>query len=128
MVFSIQEFAGIAASSPLDTSAGTSNTGTAPNSGNLTPSAPHDLVVGFLAGHGNAEAMSITTTGYTAQPMQTTTGTVVTVRTGYQALSSASPIGVAGSFPTAMYWAAGVAAFKTAQDALPAGAARVRAV
>ena len=114
MVFQVQEFAGVAATSPLDTSVGASNTSTTPDSGSLTPTGTHDLVVGFLAGHGNSEAMNITTPGYTLQPQQTTTGTLVTVRTGYQVLSSTSPIGVAGTFTTAMYWAAGVVAFKAA--------------
>jgi hypothetical protein len=128
MVFQVQEFAGIAPTTPLDTSVGTSNTSTTPDSGALTPAAPHDLVVGFLAGHGNAQTLSITTPGYTVAPMLTTTGTIVTVRTGYQALSSAAAIGIAGSFSTAMYWAAGVAAFRTAADA-PAGiTARASAV
>jgi hypothetical protein len=108
----VLEFSGIAASNPLDTSAGTSNTGTAPDSGKLTPAASTELVVGFIAGHGNAQALSVTTPGYTVQAQATTTGTAVTVRTAYQVLSSASPIGIAGSFATSMYWAAGVAAFK----------------
>jgi hypothetical protein len=114
MVFQVQEFSGIDPVNPLDTSVGTSNTGTAPNSGTLTPSAPNDLVVGFLAGHASTQTMSITTPGYTVQPMQTTTGTAVTVRTGYQVLTSGSPIGIAGSFTTAMYWAAGAVAFRAA--------------
>jgi hypothetical protein len=130
IVFQVQEFAGVAATNPLDTSVGASNTSTTPSSGSLTPTAPNDLVVGFLAGHGNSQAMSITTPGYTAQPQQTTTGTVVTVRTGYQVLASTSPVGIAGSFSTAMYWAAGVAAFKAAGQPLggsvPAGRVTVR--
>ena len=112
IVFQVLEFSGIAASSPLDTSIGTSNTGTVANSGNLTPAASTDLVVGFLAGHGNQQTMGITTPGFTAQPQATTTGTFVTVRSAYEVLSSTSPIGIAGSFSSSMYWAAGVAAFK----------------
>jgi hypothetical protein len=114
VVFQVQEFAGIAAANPLDTSVGASNTSVTPTSGSLTPTGSHDLVVGFLAGHGNSEAMTITTPGYTVQTQQMTTGTIVTVRTGYQVLTSASAVGISGSFPTAMYWAAGVAAFKPA--------------
>jgi hypothetical protein len=114
VVFQVQEFAGIATTNALDTSVGASNTSTTPQSGSLTPTRPGDLIVGFLAGHGNAQAMTITTPGYTTQPQQTSTGTVVTVRTGYQVLSSTNPIGVSGSFTTAMYWAGGVAAFKPA--------------
>jgi fibronectin type 3 domain-containing protein len=114
VVLQVLEFAGIATSSPLDTSIGASNTSASPSSGSLTPTASNDLVVGFLAGHGNTEAMTVTTPGYTAQSQQTTTGTIVTVRTGFQVLSPTSPIGISGSFSTAMYWAAGVAAFKAA--------------
>jgi hypothetical protein len=58
--------------------------------------------------------MSITTPNYVTQPMSTTTGSVVTVRTGYQVLTSANPIGFAGNVTTAMYWTAGVVAFRAA--------------
>ena len=60
--------------------------------------------------------MSVTTAGLTVSPQQTTTGSAVTVRTAYQALSSTSPVGISGTYPTAMYWAAGVAAFRTLID------------
>ncbi len=58
--------------------------------------------------------MTVTTTGYTVQPQQITTGTVVTLRTGYQVLSSTSSVDISGSVSAPMYWAAGVAAFKAA--------------
>ena len=58
--------------------------------------------------------MTVTTPGYTVQPQQITTGTVATLRTGYQVLSSPSSVDISGSFSTPMYWAAGVAAFKAA--------------
>jgi len=112
MAFEVLEFSGLATSNPFDTSSGTSNTGTTANSGTLTPSSPTDLVVGFIAGHGNAQALTITTPGYTAQTQATTTGTAVTVRTAYQLPASTNPIGIAGTFSTSMYWAAGIAAFK----------------
>jgi hypothetical protein len=54
----------------------------------------------------------VTTGGYTSQAQATTTGTAVTVRTAYQVVNSANPIGIAGSFSTSMYWTAGIAAFK----------------
>ena len=114
VVIQVQEFAGIAATSALDTSVGASNTSVTPSSGLLSPTGSHDLVVGLLAGHGNSQAMTVTTPGYTVQPQQITTGTVVTLRTGYQVLSSASSADISGSFSTPMYWAAGVAAFKAA--------------
>ena len=93
---------------------GASNTSATPSSGTLTPAGSNDLVVGLLGGHGNTQAMTIATAGYTAQTQLTTTGTVVTVRTGYQVLSSAGPVGIAGSLASAMYWSAGVVAFRAA--------------
>jgi fibronectin type 3 domain-containing protein len=114
IVLTVQEFSGVATASSLDTSSGTSNTSTAPSSGTIVPGSANELIVGFLSGHGNSEALTLTTPGYTALPQATTsiTGSVVTVRTGYQVVSSNSAIGIAGSFPTAMYWAAGVAGFR----------------
>ena len=101
VVIQVQEFAGIAATSALDTSVGASNTSVTPSSGVLTPTGSHDLVVGLLAGHGNSQAMTVTTPGYTVQPQQITTGTVATLRTGYQVLSSPSSVDISGSFSTA---------------------------
>jgi hypothetical protein len=49
-----------------------------------------------------------------AQPQQTTTGTITTVVAGYQILGSPVSTAFAGSFPTAMYWAAGVTLFRPA--------------
>jgi hypothetical protein len=111
MAFEALEFSGIAAANPVDVSTGTSNVGTTPDSGTVTPGSS-ELVVGFLAGHGNAQALTVTTGGYTSQAQATTTGTAVTVRTAYQVVNSANPIGIAGSFSTSMYWTAGIAAFK----------------
>jgi hypothetical protein len=111
MAFEALEFSGIAAANPVDVSTGTSNIGTTPDSGTVTPGSS-ELVVGFLAGHGNAQALTVTTAGYTSQAQATTTGTAVTVRTAYQVVNSANPIGIAGSFSTSMYWTAGIAAFK----------------
>ena len=55
----------------------------------------------------------MTSPGYTAQSQQTTTGiNIATVVTGYQVLGTAGAQSFAGSFGTAMYWAAGVAVFK----------------
>jgi hypothetical protein len=116
MVFQVQEFSGVVTTNPLDTSVGASNTGTTAASGNLTPAAPHDLLVGFVAGHGNTQQMTVTTGGLTVAPQQTTTGTAVTIRTGYEALSSTSAAGITATFSTAMYWAAGAAAFRAVVD------------
>ncbi len=110
--FEVQEFAGVASTSPLDVSTGTSNTSTTPNSGTATSTAPNELAVGFIAGHNNAQAISVTSAGYTVQAQQTTTGTIASVVTGYKVLGAAGAQSFAGSFGTAMYWAAGVAVFK----------------
>ncbi len=115
MVASVQEFSGVAATNPLTATNGSSNTGTAPDSGSVTPAAAGDLVVGFLAGHGNAEALTVTTAGYTPLAQQTTrAASIVTIEAAYQVVPSTGGIGIAGSFPTAMYWAAGVASFRAA--------------
>ena len=111
--FEVQEFAGMAATGPLAVATGTSNTGTAPNSGSATATAANELAVGFIAGHGNAQAISLTSAGYTSQAQQTTTGSIATVKTGYQVLSAPGAQSFAGSFGTAMYWASGIAIFKS---------------
>ncbi|HEV7205806.1 MAG TPA: DNRLRE domain-containing protein [Jatrophihabitans sp.] len=114
--FQVLEYSGVVAATPLDAAVGASNTGSSAPSGSLTPPAPHDLVVGFVSGHGSTQTMTISTPGFTVQPQVVTTGTVVTVRTCYQTLSSADPIGITGTFGSAMYWAAGVVAFRTLTD------------
>jgi hypothetical protein len=110
----VQEFAGVATSSPLDTSAGTSSTSAAASSGPITPAAGNELLVGFAAGHGNAQAMTVTAAGFTLQPQQTTGASVASVVAGSEALSSPSGQAFTATFPTAMYWAAGIAAFRAA--------------
>ena len=110
----VQEFSGVATTSPLDVSTGTSNTSTAASSGSVTPTASTDLVVGFVGGHSNAEAISVGA-GYTAQAQQTSTAagsTPASVVTGYKVLTTASAQAFTGSFTTAMYWAAGIVSFK----------------
>jgi hypothetical protein len=114
IAFEVQEFSGMAKTSTLDVSAGTSNTGTSAASGTATASAANELVVGFIAGHNNAEAITVTAPGYTNQAQQTTTGTIATIVTGFRVLGAPGAQSFAGTFGTAMYWAAGVAAFKPA--------------
>ncbi len=109
--FEVQEFAGMA-TTPLDVATGTSNTSTTPASGSVTSTVANELAVGFIAGHGNSEAISVTSPGYTSQAQQTTTGSIATVRTAYQVLGTPGTQSFAGSFGTAMYWAAGIAIFK----------------
>ncbi|MGH9080967.1 MAG: hypothetical protein ACRDYE_13015, partial [Acidimicrobiales bacterium] len=112
VAFGVQEFSGVATTSPLDVSAGTANTSTAPSSGPATTSVANELVVGFIAGHNNAQTISPNSPGYTDQAQQTTTGTVASIVTGYQVVGTPGPQSFAGTFGTAMYWAAGVAVFK----------------
>jgi hypothetical protein len=110
----VQEFAGVATTSPLDVSAGTSNTSTSASSGTVTPAAANELMVGFVAGHGNAEAMTVNAAGFTTQPQQTTGASVASVVTGAKVLSAPSAQSFSATFPTAMYWASVIAAFKAA--------------
>ena len=110
----VLEFSGVATTAPLDISTGASNTGNTPSSGSVNPTAMNDLVVGFIAGHGNGEAITFTAPGYTTQPQQTTGASVASVITGYQVLAAASAQTFTGNFATSMYWAAGIAAFKAA--------------
>lgn len=115
MAIEIQEFSGIATTGSLDVATGTSNTSTTAGSGAVTPTAANDLVVGFVAGQGNGEAITVTAPGYTPQPQQSTTGTgIASVITGFQVLTSASSQTMMGSFTQAMYWSSGIATFKPA--------------
>jgi hypothetical protein len=111
--FEVQEFSGVATTNPLDVSTGTANTGTAANSGSVTSTAANDLVVGFVAGHNNAQAITVTSPGYATQAQQVTTGTnIATVITGDQVLASPGPQSFSGSFGSAMYWSSGIAMFR----------------
>jgi hypothetical protein len=114
MAVEVLEFSGVATTAPLDVSTGASNTGTAASSGSVNPTATNDLVVGFVAGHANGQAISVTAPGYTTQPQQTTGASVASVITGYQVLTAASAPTFTGSFATSMYWAAGIATFRAA--------------
>lgn len=111
--FEILEFSGVATSGPLDSSAGTSNTGTTAGSGSASSTSTDELAVGFAAGHGNSEAMTPNAAGYTTEPQQTSTGTnTASIVTGYQILPAVGSTAFSATFGTAMYWAAGVAVFK----------------
>ncbi|MCU1429842.1 MAG: metallophosphoesterase [Actinomycetia bacterium] len=114
IALAVQEFSGVAATSPLDVSAGSANTSNTPSSGPLTPTAASVLVVGFVTGHANAQTITVTSPGYTVQPQQTSTGSIASVITGFKVLSAASSQTFDASYTTAMYWAAGIAAFKAA--------------
>jgi Carboxypeptidase regulatory-like domain len=111
----VQEFSGVATTSPLDVSAGSSNTSVSPGSGSVTPTAANELVVGFVAGHSYAQAINVTSPGYTAQAELTSNGggmIIAELDTGYRVLSSASAQSFSGSCASPMYWSAGIATFK----------------
>jgi hypothetical protein len=107
-----QEFSGVSTNSPLDVSTGSSNTGTVAGSGTTTSTVADELAVGFVAGHGSSEPITVTAPGYTSQPQQVTSGSIATVVTGYQVLAGPGAQTFSGSFTTGMYWAAGIAVFK----------------
>ncbi len=109
----VMEFSGVATSSPLEVATGKAATSTVPSSGSVTPASANDLVIGFIAGHSSAQAITVTASGYTLQSQQTSGGSVASLVTGYKVLGAASAQTFTGSFSTSMYWAAGIAAFKT---------------
>jgi hypothetical protein len=111
VAFQLQEYSGVAVTSPLDASTGTSNTSTLPDSGAVTVPAG-DLVVGFIAGHGNAETVNLSSSYPPTQAQTTTSGSVASIVTGSLVQGAPGSANVTGSFGTAMYWAAGVVAFK----------------
>jgi len=114
MAVEVLEFSGVATTAPLDISTGASSAGTAPSSGSANPAATNDLVVGFVAGHGNGQAIAVTAPGYATQPQQTTGASVASVVTGYRVLTAASAPAFTGTCATSMYWAAGIATFRAA--------------
>ncbi|HEV1998639.1 MAG TPA: carboxypeptidase regulatory-like domain-containing protein, partial [Candidatus Dormibacteraeota bacterium] len=118
VAFEVQDFSGVTTTSPLDGSVGASGGLTSASSGAVTPTASTDLMVGFIAGHANRQAITVTTAGpYTTQPQllsDATGSTVATLVTGYRVLSAASAQTMTGTFPLAMNWASGIAAFKAA--------------
>ena len=119
----LQEFSGVATASPVvDTSAGTAATSSSAASGSVTPAVAGELAVGFIAGHSSTQAITVTSPGYTNEPLVTTSSpSKVSVISGYQALSSTSAQSYAGTFATAMYWAAGVVLFKAGAAPPPPG-------
>ena len=106
------DFTGVA-TSPLDSSAGASSTGTSAASGTATSGASNELAVGFVAGHSSAQAITPVAAGYTAEPEQTSTGTnTASVVAAFEVLSTQSATAFSATFDSSMYWAAGVAIFK----------------
>ena len=118
----LQEFNGVATTSPVDGSNGAAGDTTSSNSGTATALDANDLAVGFVAGHSTSQAISITSTGYQAQPLEVATSpSTVTVESAYQDLTAAGPQSLAGSFGTTMYWASGIALFKAGTPPPPPG-------
>ena len=111
----VMEFSGVAATSPLDVNHGASNTGNSADSGSATPASTMSVAVGFIAGHGSTQAMTVTAPGYSSLPQQTSTNgtsTPASVVVAYRVMTSPGAADLTGSFSAAMYWAAGVAVFK----------------
>ena len=116
----VQEFSGVASVSPLEGSNGAAANGTTASSTQATATSPNDLAVGFIAGHSNTQTISVTSPGYTLQPQQTTsTPSKVSIETGYRVLPSTGAQSFAGSFPSGMYWSAGIALFKAGPTSPP---------
>ena len=113
VAFQAQEYSGVAATSPLDTAAGASNTSSSPSAGPITAPAG-DLIIGFVAGHGSTQAITLSS-AYASTQQQTTTssGSVASVVTGTPLQSSTGgSVTVDATMSTNMYWAAGLACFK----------------
>ena len=115
MATTLMEFSGVATSSPLDLSAGASNTGTSAASGPVTPTASNELVVGFAAGHGSTQPMVVNSAGFTPLPQRTSAASTVTsVVTAYRLTTAGTPVSMTATFGKAMYWAAGIFVFRPA--------------
>ena len=100
----VQEFSGVRPGPPLASSV-TSGLGSTAS----VSASPGGVEVGFVAGHGNAEAVT-PTTGFTSQPQVQSAGTsIASLVTGYQTPGLSTSFG--GTFGTSMYWAAGVVTF-----------------
>jgi hypothetical protein len=112
----VQEFSGVAATNALDVSTGTANTSTSPASGSATPTGSTDLVVGFVAGHGTSQPITVSSPGYAVQTQQTSGSgsTIASLVTGDKVLTSGGAQGFTATVSSAMYWAAGVACFRAA--------------
>ena len=115
VALAVQEFSGVVASGPLDVATGASASSTSFASGSVTPSVAGYLAVGFVAGHGNKQAITVTAPGYAAQPQRTSIAAhAVSVVTGYRTMGTVAAQTFTATSRTAMYWAAGIAIFKPA--------------
>ena len=101
----VQVFTGVALGA-VPTAGSTSNTGQSAS----VPATAGGLEVGFVAGHGSAEAIN-PTAGFTPQTevQSSGSGSIATLVTAYETPGTATSFG--GTFGSSMYWAAGVATF-----------------
>ncbi|HUY66043.1 MAG TPA: hypothetical protein VMV06_04440 [Acidimicrobiales bacterium] len=90
----------------------TSGSGAAAAAGSIVPAAPGELAVGFVAGHGSSQVVT-PTPGYTTGS-QVAAGTSASLVSGYQVLGAPAAESFGGTFPSSMYWAAGLAFFAPA--------------
>jgi len=101
----VQVFSGVPAGTVPASGSGSADSNAASSSASGS-----GLEVGFVAGHGNSEAITLGA-GLTPQPqVPSAAGTSIsTLITGYETTSGTGTF--SGTFPTAMYWASGVAVF-----------------
>jgi hypothetical protein len=110
----VLEFSGVATSNPLDLNTGTSNTSTSASSGSVTSGAG-ELAVGFVAGHGSTQSITVTAAGFTALGQLTSTASTPTsVVAGFALPAAAIPVSFTGTVASSYYWAAGIALFRPA--------------
>jgi len=110
----VQDFSGVGATTSLDVGTGASNTGVTATAGPVTPSQSNEVAVGFVAGHGTAGAITVTSGGFAPQPQQTSivASSDASVVAGYQVLSGTGAQVFGASLSPAMYWASGIVTFK----------------
>jgi hypothetical protein len=101
----VQVFSGVPAGTVPASGSGSADSNAASSSASGS-----GLEVGFVAGHGNSEAITLGA-GLTPQPqVPSAAGTSIsTLTTGYETSGGTGTF--SGTFPTAMYWASGVAVF-----------------
>ncbi len=90
----------------------TSASGTTAATGSIVPAAPGELAVGFVAGHGSSQAVTPTPGDTTGS--QVAAGASASLVSGYQVLGAPAAESFGGTFPSSMYWAAGLAFFAPA--------------
>ena len=108
MAATVLELSGVSTTVTVDSSAAASGTGTAAASGTATVSAPSEIVIGFVAGHAVNQAITVTSPGFTALAQQTSSGTIASVVAAVRSAPATGPTSLAATFPSAMYWAAGL--------------------